>query len=76
MLHWNQKGELLYKSELISGSHMMDLVNNMLCHLKGCKPQMLNGNCTMGTLIEQPFRFFSVLVQCVVLKGFKLCKDD
>ena len=41
-----------------------------------CKPQALSGNCTMGTLIEQPLRYIGVLVQYVVLKGFKLCKDD
>ena len=41
-----------------------------------CKPQALSGNRTMGTLIEQPLRYIGVLVQYVVLKGFKLCKDD
>ena len=41
-----------------------------------CKPQALSGNCTMGTLIEQPLGYIGVLVQYVVLKGFKLCKDD
>ena len=41
-----------------------------------CKPQALSGNRTMSTLIEQPLRYIGVLVQYVVLKGFKLCKDD
>lgn len=41
-----------------------------------CKPQALSGNLVMSTLIEQPLRYVGVLVQYVILEGFKLCKDD
>ena len=38
MLNWNEKGELLYENKAISGSHMVDLVNDMLSHRKGFVP--------------------------------------
>ena len=38
MLDWNEKGELMYESKPISGSHMVDLVNDMLRHRKGLEP--------------------------------------
>ena len=38
VLHWNDKGELVYENKPISGSHMVDLVNDMLRHRKGFEP--------------------------------------
>ena len=38
VLNWNEKGELLYENKPISGSHMVDLVNDMLRHRKGFEP--------------------------------------
>ena len=35
VLHWNQKGELLYEKKPILGSHSVDLINDMLRHRKG-----------------------------------------
>ena len=32
VLNWNDKGELLYVKKLINGSHVVDLVNDMLRH--------------------------------------------
>lgn len=36
--YWNEKGELMYENKLISGSHVVDLVNDMLRHQKGFEP--------------------------------------
>ena len=38
VLHWNNKGELVYENKSISGSHMVDLVNDILRHRKGFEP--------------------------------------
>ena len=38
VLHWNEKGELLYENKPISGSHVVDLVNDILRHRKGLDP--------------------------------------
>ena len=38
VLNWNEKGELLYENKPISGSHMVDLVNDILRHRKGFEP--------------------------------------
>lgn len=38
VLHWNNKGELLYQDKAISGSHLVDLVNDILRHRKGFEP--------------------------------------
>ena len=38
VLNWNEKGELLYENKPISGSHMVDLVNDILRHHKGFEP--------------------------------------
>ena len=38
VLHWNDKGELLYETKPIPGSHLVDLVNDTLCHRKGFEP--------------------------------------
>ena len=38
VLHWNNKGELLYEDKEISGSHLVDLVNDILRHRKGFEP--------------------------------------
>ena len=38
VLHWNDKGELVHENKPISGSHMVDLVNDMLRHRKGFDP--------------------------------------
>ena len=38
MLHWNEKGELLYEDKPISGSHVVVLVNGILRHRKGFEP--------------------------------------
>ena len=38
VLHWNEKGELVYENKPISGSHMVDLVNDILRHHKGFEP--------------------------------------
>lgn len=38
VLHWNNKGELLYEEKAISGSHLVDLVNDILRHRKGFEP--------------------------------------
>ena len=38
VLHWNEKGELKYENKPISGSHVVDLVNDILRHRKGFEP--------------------------------------
>ena len=38
VLNWNEKGELIYENKSISGSHMVDLVNDMLRYRKGFEP--------------------------------------
>ena len=38
VLHWNEKGKLLYKNKPMSGSHVVDLVNDTLRHRKGFEP--------------------------------------
>ena len=38
VLHWNDKGELLYENKPILGSHVVDLVNDTLRHRKGFEP--------------------------------------
>ena len=38
MLEWNDKGELVYKNKPINGSHVVDLINDMLRHCKGFEP--------------------------------------
>ena len=38
VLNLNEKGELLYENKPISGSHVVDLVNEMLRHRKGFEP--------------------------------------
>ena len=38
VLHWNEKGELMYENKPISGSHVVDLVNDILRHRKGFEP--------------------------------------
>ena len=38
VLHWNEKGELVYQNKPISGSHVVDLVNDILRHRKGFEP--------------------------------------
>ena len=38
VLHWNEKGELKYENKPISGSHVVDLVNDILRHRKGSEP--------------------------------------
>ena len=38
VLHWNDKGELLYETKPIPGSHLVDLVNDTLRHHKGFEP--------------------------------------
>ena len=38
VLNWNEKGEMLYENKPISGSHMVNLVNDMLRHRKGFEP--------------------------------------
>ena len=38
VLHWNDKGELVYENKPISGSHVVDLVNDILRHRKGFEP--------------------------------------
>ena len=35
VLNWNEKGELMYENKPITGSHVVDLVNDMLRHRKG-----------------------------------------
>ena len=35
LLYWNQKGELMYENKAISGSHMVDLINDFLRQRKG-----------------------------------------
>lgn len=35
VLNWNEKGELMYENKPIPGSHVVDLVNDMLRHRKG-----------------------------------------
>ena len=32
VLNWNDKGELVYENKPISGSHVVDLVNDILRH--------------------------------------------
>ena len=36
--YWNYKGELLYENKPISGSHLVDLVNDIVRHRRGFKP--------------------------------------
>ena len=38
VLHWNDKGELVYENKPISGSHVVDLVDDILRHRKGFEP--------------------------------------
>ena len=38
VLHWNDKGELLYETKPIPSSHLVDLVNDTLRHRKGFEP--------------------------------------
>ena len=38
VLHWNDKGELLYETKHILGSNLVDLVNDTLRHRKGFEP--------------------------------------
>ena len=38
VLHWNDKGELLYETKPIPGFHLVDLVNDTLRHRKGFEP--------------------------------------
>jgi len=38
VLNWNEKGELMYENKPISGSHIVDLVNDILRHRKGFEP--------------------------------------
>ena len=38
VLNWNKKGELMYENKPITGSHVLDLVNDVLCHRKGFEP--------------------------------------
>ena len=38
VLHWNEKGELKYENKPISGSHVVNLVNDILRHRKGFEP--------------------------------------
>ena len=38
VLHWNDKGELLYETKPIPGSHLVDLVDDTLRHRKGFEP--------------------------------------
>ena len=38
VLHWNDKGQLLYETKPILGSHLVDLVNDTLGHRKGFEP--------------------------------------
>ena len=38
VLHWNDKGELVYENKPISGSHMVDLVNDILRNRKRFEP--------------------------------------
>ena len=38
VFNWNKKGELLYENKPITGSHVVDLVNDMLRHRKGFEP--------------------------------------
>ena len=37
-LHWNDKGELMYENKPISGSHVVDLINDVVRHRKGFEP--------------------------------------
>jgi len=37
-LKWSPKGEMIYKGQLHSGSHLSDLVNDLLRHRKGFEP--------------------------------------
>ena len=38
VLNWTEKGELVYENKRITGSHVVDLVNDMLRHRKGFEP--------------------------------------
>ena len=38
VLDWNDKGELVYENKPILGSHVVDLVNDILRHRKGFEP--------------------------------------
>ena len=38
VLNWNEKKELIYENKPITGSHVVDLVNDMLRHRKGFEP--------------------------------------
>ena len=37
-MNWNEKGELMYENKLVTGSHVVDLVYDMLRHRKGFEP--------------------------------------
>lgn len=45
VLHWNDRGELLYENKPIPGSHVVDLVNDSLSHRKGFEPPSGVGLC-------------------------------
>ena len=38
VLHWNDKGELIYENKAIPGSHLVDLINDALRHRNGFEP--------------------------------------
>ena len=38
VMNWNEKGELMYENKPITGSRVVDLVNDMLRHRKGLEP--------------------------------------
>ena len=38
VLNWNEKGELMYENKPITGSHVVELVNDTLRHRKGFEP--------------------------------------
>ena len=38
VLDWKDKGELVYENKPINGSHVVDLINDMLRHRKGYEP--------------------------------------
>ena len=45
VLNWNEKEELIYENKPITGSHVVDLVNDMLRHRKGFEPVGLSVFC-------------------------------
>ena len=45
VLDWNDKGELLYENKPINGSHVVDLVNDMLRHRKRILTSRVVGVC-------------------------------